>query len=70
MELAKKDEFEVKITSKGFAFIPLINGKAISEKEYDTLEKNKKAKQLQYIAWLFNMFDRSMIAINTIFCIK
>lgn len=42
MELAKKDEFEVKITSKGFAFIPLINGKAISEKEYDTLEKNKK----------------------------
>lgn len=42
MESAKKDEFEVKITSKGFAFIPLINGKAISEKEYDTLEKNKK----------------------------
>lgn len=42
MELAKKDEFEVKITSKGFAFIPLINGKAISEKEYDTLEKDKK----------------------------
>ena len=42
MDIAKKESFEVKVTSKGFAFIPLINGKAISEKEYDTLDKEKK----------------------------
>ncbi|MCR1952300.1 MULTISPECIES: AAA family ATPase [unclassified Clostridium] len=42
MEMAKKEDFEVKVTNKGFAFIPLINGKVISESEYDKLEKNKK----------------------------
>lgn len=42
MEMAKKEDFEVKVTNKGFAFIPLINGKVISEREYDNLEKNKK----------------------------
>ncbi|MDV4150079.1 AAA family ATPase [Clostridium sp. AL.422] len=42
MEMAKKDNFEVKVTNKGFAFIPLINGKVISEREYDNLEKEKK----------------------------
>ena len=40
--MAKKDSFEVKVTNKGFAFIPLVNGKAISEKEYDDLEEDKK----------------------------
>ena len=42
IEMAKKDDFEVKVTNKGFAFIPLINGKAISEREYDNLEEDKK----------------------------
>lgn len=42
MEMAKKEDFEVKVTNKGFAFIPLISGKVISEREYDNLEKNKK----------------------------
>ncbi|WP_288221553.1 AAA family ATPase [uncultured Clostridium sp.] len=42
MEMAKKENFEVKVTNKGFAFIPLINGKAISEREYDNLERDKK----------------------------
>ncbi|GAA0084529.1 AAA family ATPase [Clostridium sp. CTA-7] len=42
IEMAKKEDFEVKVTSKGFAFIPLINEKVISEREYDNLEKNKK----------------------------
>ncbi|MBD7916449.1 AAA family ATPase [Clostridium sp. Sa3CUN1] len=42
MDIAKKENFEVKVTSKGFAFIPLINGKTISEKEYDTLDNKKK----------------------------
>ncbi|MDZ5017178.1 AAA family ATPase, partial [Clostridium perfringens] len=30
------------VTNKGFAFIPLINEKVISEREYDNLENNKK----------------------------
>lgn len=42
MDMAKKEDFELKVTNKGFAFIPLINGKVISEKEYDNLEKNRK----------------------------
>ena len=42
MDMAKNDNFEVKVTNKGFAFIPLINGKAISEKEYDNLDEDKK----------------------------
>lgn len=42
MEMAKKENFEVKVTNKGFAFIPLVNGKVISEREYDNLDKEKK----------------------------
>ncbi len=42
MEMAKKENFEVKVTNKGFAFIPLINGKVISEREYDNLDREKK----------------------------
>lgn len=42
MEMAKKENFEVKVTNKGFAFIPLINGKVISEREYDNLEREQK----------------------------
>lgn len=42
MENAKKEEFELKVTNKGFAFIPLIEGKIITEKEYETLNESKK----------------------------
>lgn len=42
MDMAKKEDFEVKVTNKGVAFIPLVNGKSISEREYDNLEKNRK----------------------------
>lgn len=42
MENAKKDEFELKVTTKGFAFIPLIEGKIITEKEYEVLNDSKK----------------------------
>ena len=42
MEMAKKENFEVKVTNKGFAFLPLINGKVISEREYDNLDREKK----------------------------
>ena len=46
MEMAKKENFEVKVTNKGFAFIPLINGKVISEREYDNLDKENPFKYL------------------------
>ncbi|SCJ97651.1 Lon protease [uncultured Clostridium sp.] len=42
MESAKKDGFEVKASSKGFAFIPLNGEEAMTEKEYDNLEDDKK----------------------------
>lgn len=42
MDAAKKDGFEVKASSKGFAFIPLNGDKAMTEKEYENLEEDKK----------------------------
>lgn len=42
IESAKKDGFEVKASSKGFAFIPLTGEEAMTEKEYDTLGEDKK----------------------------
>ena len=42
MESAKKEDFELKVTNKGFAFIPLIEGKIITEKEYEGLSNSKK----------------------------
>lgn len=42
MESAKKEDFELKVTNKGFAFIPLIEGKIITEKEYEGLSSSKK----------------------------
>lgn len=42
MESAKKDGFEVKASSKGFAFIPLNGEEAMTEKEYDNLDDDKK----------------------------
>ncbi len=42
MESAKKDGFEVKASSKGFAFIPLNGEEAMTEKEYDSLDDDKK----------------------------
>lgn len=41
-KMAKEEGFEVKATSKGFAFIPLSGDEAITEKEYDDLEDENK----------------------------
>lgn len=41
-KMAKKEGFEVKATSKGFAFIPLSGDEAMTEKEYDDLEEENK----------------------------
>ena len=40
--MAKEAGFEVKVTSKGFAFIPLSGDEAMTEKEYDDLEDENK----------------------------
>ncbi|MGL5380854.1 AAA family ATPase [Clostridium sp.] len=44
MDMAKEEGFDVKATTKGFAFIPLKNGEIMTEKEYDGLEKDAKEK--------------------------
>lgn len=41
-KMAKEEGFEVKATSKGFAFIPLSGDEAMTEKEYDDLEDENK----------------------------
>ncbi|MBS4956681.1 MAG: AAA family ATPase [Clostridium sp.] len=41
-KMAKEEGFEVKATSKGFAFIPLSGDEAMTEKEYDDLEDDNK----------------------------
>lgn len=41
-KMAKEEGFEVKVTTKGFAFIPLSGDEAMTEKEYDDLEDENK----------------------------
>lgn len=42
IESAKKDGFELRASSKGFAFIPLNGEEEMTEKEYDSLDDDKK----------------------------
>ena len=42
MEMAKVEGFDVKATSGGFAFIPLKEGEAMTEQEYDELSEENK----------------------------
>lgn len=42
MESATKENFDLKLTDKGFAFIPLIENEVITEKNYENLSENKK----------------------------
>ncbi|WP_300261106.1 AAA family ATPase [Clostridium sp.] len=39
---AKEEGFDLKATSSGFAFIPLVDGEAMTEEEFDDLEENRK----------------------------
>lgn len=39
---AKEEGFDLKATSSGFAFIPLLDGEAMTEEEFDDLEENNK----------------------------
>lgn len=41
---AKDEGFELKATTSGFAFIPLKEGEAMTEREYDDLEQESKEK--------------------------
>lgn len=42
IKTAKEEGFEVKVSNKGFAFIPLNGDDAMTEKEYDNLEQDNK----------------------------
>lgn len=42
MDRAKAEGFDVKASTRGFAFIPMNNGEALTEEQYDELDKEKK----------------------------
>lgn len=42
INIAKNEGFDLKATSSGFAFIPLKEGEAMTEKEYDSLSEESK----------------------------
>ena len=42
MDLAKVEGFDVKASSRGFAFIPINDGEALTEEQYEELDKDKK----------------------------
>ncbi|MPQ42268.1 AAA family ATPase [Clostridium tarantellae] len=42
IKAAKEEGFDLKATSSGFAFIPLLDGEAITEDEFDELEDDSK----------------------------
>ena len=52
MDMAKDEGFEVKATTRGFAFIPLKDGVAMTEKEYDTLDEAYKEKIISKVSVL------------------
>jgi predicted ATP-dependent protease len=54
VELAKKEGFDVKPTHTGFSFIPLKNGEAMTEKDYDELESDNKEDILSKVSLLKN----------------
>lgn len=51
-EKALKYEFEIKITQNGFVFIPLKEGEAMTEKDYEDLNNEKKEEILERVAEL------------------
>ena len=42
MDLANIEGFDVKASERGFAFIPINNGEALTEEQYENLDKEKK----------------------------
>lgn len=42
MDMAKGQGFDVKVSAKGFAFIPVNNGEALTEEQYDDLDEEKR----------------------------
>lgn len=51
-DMAEEYGFEIKITQGGFVFIPLKEGEAMTEKDYDDLEKEKKDDLLEKVGTL------------------
>lgn len=54
MSSANELGFEIKSSNKGFTFIPLKSGEIMTEKEYDSLETEKKQKILSKVSELKN----------------
>lgn len=54
MDMAKKEGFDVKPTHTGFTFIPMKDGEAMSEKDYDELGVDNKEDILSKVSVLKN----------------
>jgi predicted ATP-dependent protease len=54
IEMAKSEGFDVRPTHSGFTFIPLKDGEAMTEKEYDELEVGSKDNILDKVSTLRN----------------
>jgi predicted ATP-dependent protease len=51
-DMSEEYGFDIKITQGGFVFIPLKEGEAMTEKDYDDLEKNEKDDMLDKVGTL------------------
>jgi predicted ATP-dependent protease len=51
-DMSEEYGFDIKITQGGFVFIPLKEGEAMTEKDYDDLEKNEKNEMLDKVGTL------------------
>lgn len=49
IESANEKGFDIRATNKGFTFIPIDNGEAMTEKQYDLLDSKEKDKILENI---------------------
>jgi lon-related putative ATP-dependent protease len=54
MDMAKKEGFDVRPTQSGFSFIPLKEGEAMTEKEYDELDIDLKDDMISKVTELKN----------------
>jgi predicted ATP-dependent protease len=55
-EMAKEEGFEVKLTKNGFSFMPIKDGEAISESDYDGLDLKMKEEMLNKVS---NLKDKA-----------
>ena len=66
INISKKEGFDVKASNGGFAFIPLKDGKAMTEREYDELTEDRKDKIILKASELKNKAEKYLEKIKNI----